>query len=143
MLNLLVDQAWSRCESLAGASLTEDSSASARLAARSPAVGEVGIIHSRDDTVVLIGQKDLLVNSLTADGSPGYTMSLEWYPEMQGDDSLTCTRHREIHFDQPEKYLKSLCTFWSSVFNFDPTVGNAPRCVVAAAHAFGDLSIGR
>lgn len=136
VVDLLADQAWSRCEGLAGGDLMGESSASASLASRS-AAGQVGIIHSQDDTVVIVDQKDMLIESLKAAGNPELDVPLEWYPELRGAETATCEGRREVHLDQPKEYMASLCGFWSSVFHRRVVAGNDPLCANAAAEVFG------
>jgi len=111
LASVSIQPAWGWTEWMAQKKLNPDVSRS--LGVRST-TGFVGIVHSVDDQVVPIEQRDSLLRAL-AGHQPGFDTTWQWYPFFLGGSE--CTSSREVHLDQPSDYRGFLCNFWSTVFD--------------------------
>lgn len=123
---LLLQQAWARCEWVSQMKLDPDPAIVDLLASR--AEGFVGIVHSEDDEVVPLEQRDILLESL----SPGFNTTWQWYPSFHSEH---CARRRAIHLDRPDEYRGFLCSFWSRVFDGE----DSSRCSNQPPAPWGSL----
>ncbi|CAK0884833.1 unnamed protein product [Prorocentrum cordatum] len=130
---LVAERAWERCQALAGRPLDASPSHAELLISRGRQHGgTLGIIHSVNDSVILVEQRDRLLASVRAASPPGFELALEWYPSFSAGGA--CAARREAYLEQPAAYLLALCSFWRTFFDAGGALaGGASRCEDAAA----------
>lgn len=116
---LFDEQAWNWCKDILQRDLDKDGSAKQLLSARE-ASGSIGVIHSKQDTLVPPFQRDMLIRVLR---KTSLKILMEWYPKLQQSEG--CENRLVSYMDLPSQYEAFLCTFWSKVFDGAPT---STRC---------------
>jgi hypothetical protein len=105
------EQAWTQWKDIVQRDLDKDITPERVVKHRFAAAAKpsaVGIVHSKEDTIVPWKFDDFFTNL------PSISV-MKWYPSFQGPS--TCKKKSETYMDRPDEYKAFLCSFWSRSFD--------------------------